>query len=271
MSLKPGGNTRKSCFSRLGNVAFGIIAPFGKPAPPVFRHPCPDRDFYKSAIAEIQRFRGRVYLEERAIPASALDEEERHFSEYDYRSWHLFILNQEIQVCGCLRATSLRAVDYSELKLHELIERMEPDKAVAYASAVQAVVDENKKRGVGTGEIGGWAIAKDLRFTSKAMLLASACWSLGRILNDHVGFAQATLRNNSALILRRLGGSPLSYQGAELPTFFDPHYGCDMEILTFDPSKAAFEHERTINDLKDFLVNALVISTTSSEPEPSPD
>ena len=253
--------TRKSFFSRLGNVCMGVIAPSELPLPVVFRNPCPDRLFYEATIGEIQRFRGRVYLEEGAIAASALDEQQRHFSDWDYRSWHLFILDPHTEICGCVRMTCLRALRGSDLKLYELIQRMEPAKASGYTAALQAILDDNQASSLSTVEIGGWAVSKELRNTSKAMLLASACWSLGQIAGPQVGFASATQRNQSAEIIRRLGGSRLCHHGVELPPFFDTAYGCDMEILTFDSEKPAHEYEPTVVDLKKFLVNALVLCT----------
>jgi hypothetical protein len=261
--------TRKSFFSRLGNVCMGVIAPSELPLPAVFRNPCPDRLFYEATIAEIQRFRGRVYLEDGAIAASALDGQQRHFSDWDYRSWHLFILDPQTEICGCMRITSFRPLHHSELKLFELIQRMDAARGGRYAAALQSILNDNQALGLKTSEIGGWAVTETLRNTSKAMLLASAVWSLAQIVGRHVGFASATQRNRSAEILRRLGGSRLRHQGVELPPFFDGAYGCDMEILTFDSEKPAPEYEPTVVDLRDFLVNALVLSSQPSSNDPA--
>jgi hypothetical protein len=256
---------RKSFFSRLGNVCLGVIAPPEPPLPAVFRNPCPDRPFYEAILSEIQQFRGSVYLEEGAIAANALDEQQRHVSDLDYRSWHLFILNPQTEICGAVRMTSFRPRQCSELKIHDLVQRMDAAKAGAYTAALQSILDDNQASGLRTVEVGGWAVTKELRHTSKAMLLATGCWSLTQIVGRHVGFASATLRNHSAEILRRLGGRRLSRQGAELLPFFDAGYGCEMEILTFDSEKPAAEYESTVLELREFLVTALVVSTQLPE------
>jgi hypothetical protein len=43
----------------------------------------------------------------------------------------------------------------------------------------------------------------------------------------------ATRRHCSSSILRRMGGQPLKCDGIPIPAYYDPQYGCEMEILRF--------------------------------------
>src|SRR5215831_7083307 len=61
-----------------------------------------------AAVSEVQRFRGRVYVEDGAIPAGELDEEGRHYQEFDFENYHLCLRDAEQRIRGCFR-----------LRLHE--------------------------------------------------------------------------------------------------------------------------------------------------------
>src|SRR5579872_5624370 len=58
---------------------------------------------YDDLLAEMQRFRGRVYASDGAVRASELTADGRHRLAVDDRSWHILSLNDQGQVCGCLR------------------------------------------------------------------------------------------------------------------------------------------------------------------------
>jgi hypothetical protein len=67
-----------------------------------------------------------------------------------------------------------------------------------------------------------------------------------------LGSCTATVRHGSASILRRLGGSSLVAHGTPLPSYFDPRFGCMMELLRFDyltPAKLILEKIDEIQDL----------------------
>ena len=84
---------------------------------------------HRAAISEVQRFRGRVYAADGAIPASALDEQGRHYQEFDFENYHLCLRNLEGQVRGCLRLRLHEpGVDVKDLRLHEVVERSGSEK-----------------------------------------------------------------------------------------------------------------------------------------------
>jgi hypothetical protein len=107
-------------------------------------------------------------------------------------------------------------------------------------------------------EAGGWAVRKELRNSRIAPVLALACWSLGRLLGNTLMMGTAGRRNSSAEILRHLGGFPLTYHGAELGAFYDEHHQGEIEFLGFDCLQVPEVYEQTVEDIKDYLQNALI-------------
>jgi len=63
--------------------------------------------------------------------------------------------------------------------------------------------------------------------------LALSVYCLSQTLGGGVGISTATNRNHSSRILRRLGMHPMAYEREEMPSYHDPQYGCEMEVLRF--------------------------------------
>jgi hypothetical protein len=91
-----------------------------------------------------------------------------------------------------------------------------------------------RREGLGYAEVGGWAVAETGRCTSEGLVLALAGYSLGRVLGGTLGITTATVRHCSSTILRRLGGSALEVGDRSVPSYHDPRYKCEMELLRFD-------------------------------------
>jgi hypothetical protein len=254
--MKTVGRTHRSFFTRF-DTFLGVIAPQGAAVPAVFRNVSSEPDLYRSMIELIQEFRGDVYLQDGAIPASDLDTEGRHRSAYDERSWHFFTFDPEMHVTSCLRLIPYTArVHATDLRLNEVIERMPPALQDKYRSAVDQFIERAQ---LGLAESGGWAIRKDLRTSSKAMVLAASGWSLGQLLGDYLCLSSSTTRHHTVDLLLRLGAFALEDQGCPLPTFFDSHYQCELQILGFDSRHPAEEFARTVEDIKEFLRTALIL------------
>jgi hypothetical protein len=79
------------------------------------------------------------------------------------------------------------------------------------------------------------------------MVLATC--GLFRRLGGCIGLATATVRHSSAGILRRIGLTPLTVDGVELPSYWDPHYQCEMEALRFDSDLPSPKYARAIDEL----------------------
>src|SRR5271165_2580556 len=54
-------------------------------------------------LADMQRLRGRIYLQDNAITREDLTDDGRHVQEIDEESWHLLIVNTNGRLVGCTR------------------------------------------------------------------------------------------------------------------------------------------------------------------------
>src|SRR6185437_8001354 len=95
--------------------------------------------------------------------------------------------------------------------------------------------------------------------TREALRIALATYGLARAMGGCIGITTATRRHCSSEILRRIGGQSLRGNGGELPPYFDPQYGCEMEVLRFDSMQANPRFESWINDLCSAWLTAPVI------------
>jgi hypothetical protein len=90
-------------------------------------------------------------------------------------------------------------------------------------------------------------------------------YALAQLLGNCIALSTATARNGSAKILRRLGGRPVAYNDTELPPYFDPHYGCQMELLWFDSREPNPKYAEWVDYLQCELVSARVICSTERQ------
>jgi hypothetical protein len=91
----------------------------------------------------------------------------------------------------------------------------------------------SQKLGLPYVELGGWALGEEVRGTTEALRMALTVYGLAQALGGGVGITTATQRNGSASILKRIGGLPLISGRKEIPSYFDPHYNCNMQVLRF--------------------------------------
>jgi hypothetical protein len=115
-------------------------------------------------------------------------------------------------------------------------------------------------------EVGGWAVEKESRRTSVGPLLALAGYSLGQIGGGCLGITTATVRHCSSSILRRLGGSPLEVAGSTIPSYYDPKYRCEMEILRFDSRRPNPKHAGLIDALREKMADVRVVALSDPAP-----
>lgn len=215
----------------------------------IFR-PHPNREMYSRLLASLQRFRGSIYLQDGAIHQSDLTPDGLHRLEADTNSWHVLALDGGGDVCGCSRYRIYpRHAPFSDLAV--------ASSALAHSdvwgSELRLAVDRERqiaaRRNASFVEVGGWAISADLRRTTEALRIALATYALAKQLGGCIGITTATVRHNSASVLRKIGGQSLvsselsSKLGSEMgcdefPRYFDPQYDCEMEILRFDSAAA---------------------------------
>jgi hypothetical protein len=201
-------------------------------------------------LAQLQRLRGSVYLHDGAITPAQLTADGRHQLPIDNASWHVVSVQDDGRVLGCAR---YRAYD----------KHTQPEHLSAWRSALagdrtwrgtlhmalESEISLARKRNVDYVEVGGWAIAEDLRFTMEALNIALSTYALAQSIGGCIGLTTATVRNCSSRILRKIGGRSLGLPGCPLPSYFDPQYGCEMELLRFDSHAPNPKYQTRIDDI----------------------
>jgi len=242
-----------------------LLAPPGK-VPTFFRHVETDSTKHRHFITQMQKLRGHVYLDDGAVQRHQLSSDGLHQTPEDDKSWHLLTLDERQRVTGCawyLEHDSAVGVDDLRVRHCPLA------KAKAWRTAlwngVEAELARARREYLKYAEVGGWAVAKESRCTSEGLLLALAGYSLGRICGGCLGLTTATVRHCSSSILRRLGGSPLEASGTAVPSYYDPKYDCQMEILRFDSRKPNAKYADVIELLREKMANVKVIALPPAE------
>src|ERR1039457_1756245 len=212
-----------------------LLAPAGCPVPGSFTRRSDDRDRHARWLSEAQRVRGSIYLADGAVLASQLPPDGRHVQRTDYDSWHLLAVDGNGDVQGCARYRHLTGnVGFDDLGVRDSWLARCDQWGASLKAAVESEIVRARQRGAAFSEVGGWAIVPEKRCTTEALRIAMATYSLARILGGCVGISTATERHRSASILRRIGGRSLEHAGTELPSYYDPQYRCQMEVLRFD-------------------------------------
>jgi hypothetical protein len=204
-------------------------------------------------LTRVQRVRGKVYLDEGAVRRSQLFDG-RHRVSVDEHAWHVLALDDSMQIYGCSRYMAHpNSTPFSELNMANCPLGKSRVWGARFRDAVESEMELAQRRGIDYVEVGGWALLPDLRRSVEALRIALATYSLARTLGGCIGIATVTQRHASSSILRRIGGRPLSAGGVDLPPYYDPQYGCDMEILRFDSSEPNPRFEAWIDELSDYM------------------
>jgi hypothetical protein len=149
----------------------------------------------------------------------------------------LLAIDGQGRICGCVRSRHhQKLATYRDLGIRNSALARSQEWGQKLRSAIESELEVARFREFGYAEVGGWAIAEERRGTMEALKVALATYSLAQILGGSIGLTTATVRHGSSSILRRLGGSPIEWDGAMLPPYYDPQYRCVMEILRFDSS-----------------------------------
>lgn len=237
-----------------------LVAPSATNIPSGFRQTTVDDGQYTNVLSQVQRLRGAVYLEDGAIRPSELTADGRYDLPVDRRSWHVATLDDDGNVNGCSRyCLHSEDVNFAQLGV--------ADSALAGCSqwgpllraAVHHEMAFAKAFQLGFSELGGWALQREHRCTTEALRIALATYGLAGLLGGAIGVSTATMRNCSASILQRLGGRRLEMAGNPLPSYNDPKYNCEMEILRFDSRRPADRYVHWIRAIQEHMLNALVI------------
>jgi hypothetical protein len=190
---------------------------------------------HRSLLAELQAFRGRVYLRDGALDSSQLTADGRHKLDIDEQSWHVLALTETGEICGCTRTRQHRGnLSFSELWVRNAAVAFCPTWGRTFRAAVEGELQRARLRDMAFVELGGWAVSDERRQSADALRLALTTFALARRLGAGFGITTATVKHCSAAILRKIGGRPLEIDGLEVPSYYDPHYRCEMEVLRFE-------------------------------------
>jgi hypothetical protein len=260
MNLVPNGNA--------GHGSLLLLAPADALIPDSLTGTEWNPQTYSDLLAELQRLRGRVYLEDGAIERSTLSPDGRYIQAADAEAWHLIALNAQGDVSGCARYRAHSGqLHFDDTSVSHSPLSHSAGWGASLRSAVESEVRRANHLGIDFVEVGGWALTPEFRGTSEALRIALGTFSLARLLGGCIGITTATTRHSSASILGRIGGKPLMTDGREIPAYFDPAYRCQMEILRFDSSRPNPRFERCIEELKVYMSAVPVICGNVRVPE----
>ncbi|MCA1563446.1 MAG: hypothetical protein LC804_25405 [Acidobacteria bacterium] len=228
-----------------------LLPPPESSVPGDFKNAVVDSRRHNELIAEMQRLRGSIYLQDGAVPSEHLLADGSHQTPEDKKSWHLLMLDKYRRVSSCvwyLEHDNTTSVEQLRVRNCPLVRH--DDWRGRLRHAVESELARARRDRLHYAEVGGWAVSPRSRCTSEGLLLALAAYSLGRVLGGALGITTATIRHSSSSILRRLGGSHLEVDGLHLPSYYDPKYKCEMELLRFDSRKPDAKYARLIELLR---------------------
>jgi hypothetical protein len=256
-----------------------LLAPPHMNVPECFDNVSVDPSRHDQLLRRVQAVRGTIYLRDGAIRHDQLSSEGLHRTVEDGRSWHLVMVNPDGEVSSC--AWYMEHEDtagFESLRVrHSPLSR---DKEWGHRLwlAVESELERARREQLRYAEIGGWAVSEKCRCTSEGLVLALIWYSLGQTRGDALGMTTATVRHSSSTILRRLGGQDLEYDGVAIPSYFDPRYGCEMELLRFDSRRPNPKYAELIRIIGETITSATVIAkrantyadAVAAAPQPQP-
>ena len=241
-----------------------VLPPCGTPAPSVFHNLQFNSGLHDSALSKMQRFRGRMYLQDGAIQPAELTSDGRHVSSVDAQSWHVLSLDGDGKVVACLRYLEERhAKGFDDLWVRHAPVAACPVLGPRFRSAIETEMKRAKQMRIGFGEVGGWAVAESYRGTMEPLRIILATYGLLQLLGSSTGVATATFRHASAMILRKIGLTSLLADGSALPPYYDPYYQCQMEVLQFDSRFPNPKYASQVEEFSACLASAPVICRDS--------
>jgi hypothetical protein len=250
----------RSALRNLGHDQMILLAPPLAKPPAGFDSVQMDSLRHGCLLAEAQRLRGDVYLRDGAIGPHNLSADGRLVHNQDERSWQLLVLNSEGKVSGCARySPQEHHLRFSQLGIARSALASSRNWGHRLQQAVEAKRAEARKRGFGYAELGGWALQEESRHRGAAFRISVNIYGLMKMLGGALATTTATFRHRSSAILRKMGGYGLFSGGEELPSYYDPQYECEMEILGFDSDKPNPKYSTWIHECQRRLKHLTVV------------
>ena len=226
---------------------------------------------HRRLVREMQRLRGKIYMDDGALGRNQLTSDGLHQTAEDQKSWHLLMVDKHQSVTGCawyLEHPSSVGVD--DLRVRQTPLARSPEWRSKLWKGVESELKRARRECLRYAEVGGWAVSQTSRCTSEGLVLALAGYSLGRICGGCLGITTATVRHCSSSILRRLGGAPLAADGDPVPSYFDPRYGCEMEILRFDSRRPNPKFNDLIERLREKMASVSILAPAAVDAQGHP-
>lgn len=238
-----------------------LLAPPQASVPCSFENVDSDPQRYQTLLKDMQRLRGGIYLRDGALEPHQLSIDGLHQTPEDEKSWHLLMVDQAGRVDACVwYMEHAPTVSVDRLRVRKSPLANQPAWRDALWRAVEMDLSLARQAGLGFAEVGGWAVAEHSRCSSEGLVLALAGYSLGRVLGGAIGMTTATVRHCSSTILRRLGGTNLKIGEQTIPSYYDPRYKCEMELLRFDSRHPSPKYNGVVELLKKKLGEVLVVA-----------
>lgn len=230
-----------------------LIAPSGWSQVQRFLGATVDPSAHSELIGDVQRFRGKAYLADGAIRLDHLTSDGRHVQPMDKDSWHLVTRNDEGAVISCARYHSPKEPRFESTTAAQSALARSPEWRTKVARVVEESIRRANERGALFAELGGWCVADDSRNTRHALQSVLYMFALGEILGGTIGLSTATTRHSSSSILQRLGAQKAALNGEVLPSYFDPRFDCEMELLQFDSLRPAPKYVRQVAEYRTMI------------------
>jgi len=238
-----------------------LIAPFEDSVSNFFQRVDVNAARHAALLADVQRFRGAIYLHDGAIQHHELSADGRHETPEDEKAWHMVLLNKRQEVSACALYLEHRpSVNPDELRARHCPLAHQVEWRSTLWKAIKGELAKARRETLKFAELGGWAVAPESRRTSGPLAMALAVYGFSRRDGGALGMTTATFRHCSAVILERLGGSRFEVEGETLPPYFDERYNCMMEMLRFDSRRPNPKYISLIDQLRDKLAHAEVIA-----------
>jgi predicted GNAT family N-acyltransferase len=242
------------------NYRFQLLVPSQSSTSTPFKNCTINEQLYDQSLSSMQRLRGAVFLKDGAIQPGELDESGRFAMGGDAQSWHLLLKTDDERTIGCARyLVHPNTVKLENLRIFQASLAGHREWGERMRQAVEADLKEARENDLSYVEIGGWALSEEWRGSRAALEILTASFALAPMWGGCLAACTATVRHSSASILRRIGGSSFQIGGQQLPPYYDPRYGCTMELLRFDSRSPAERFMPLIKQLTGTMATALTI------------
>jgi hypothetical protein len=241
-----------------------LLAPSDAQIPSAFESIDGNAPRHTRLLQSLQRLRGSVYLRDGAIQPHQLSVDGLHQTPEDEKAWHLLMVDKLDRVDACIWYLEHPTnISVERLRVRNCPLAKEPASKRRLWNAVETEISRARDARLGYAELGGWAVAAPTGGKTEGLILALAAFSLGQVLGGALGITTATVRHCSSTILRRLGGSDLFDGDQAIPSYYDPRYKCEMELLRFDSRRPNDKYKGLVEMLRAKFAEVSVISQVS--------